>query len=117
MGKMHVIFFEKEPIYSPLREITLLERIILESKSEMCKISLLFCVLFIVRGTTDVKVVTNSTKPKSFDESSYDCSQSNSRLPDISVMYPLYRLPPEIQMSDSGPQWFGTLDDALKDSK
>ena len=117
MGKMHVIFFEKEPIYSPLREITLLERIILESKSEMCKISLLFCVLFIVQGTIDVKVVKNSTKPKSLAESSSDCTQLNSRLPDINVTYPLYRLPSEIRMSDSGPQWFGTLDDALKDSK
>ena len=68
-----------------------------------------------VQGTTDVTVVMHSTKPKSFANSSSDCHQS-SRLPDLNVIYPLYRLPSEIQMSDSGPQWFGTFDDVLKNS-
>lgn len=108
---------ENEPIYSPLSEVTRLNRIILEWKSVICKISLLFYVLFIVQGRTDVQVVLNSTNPKSFAESSSDCNVLNSRLPDLNVSYPLYRLPSIIQMSDSGPQWFGTLDDVLKDSK
>ena len=59
----------------------------------------------------------NSTQSKSFAESSSDCNLLNSRLPDLNVSYPLYRLPSEIQMSDSGPQWFGTFDNVLKNSK
>ena len=76
----------------------------------------MICVLFVVQGTTNVTVVVDPTEPKSFANSSSDCHQS-SRLPDLNVSYPLYRLPSEIQMSDSGPQWFGTFDDVLKNSK
>ena len=76
----------------------------------------MICVLFVVEGTTTVIVVKNFTKPKSFANSSSDCPLS-SRLPDLNVSYPLYCLPSEIQMSDSGPQWFGTFDDVLKNSK
>jgi hypothetical protein len=76
----------------------------------------LICVLFVVQGTRNVTVVKNSTKPKSFANSSSDCHLP-SRLPDLNVSYPLYRLPSEIQMFDSGPQWFGTFDDVLTNSK
>ena len=51
---MHVIIIEpykkKEHFHSPQREITHVKRLILESKSEMCKMSIILCFICSTRN-------------------------------------------------------------------